>query len=131
MDLQDSERRTPPESVVPMINVVFLLLIFFLMTATIAPPEPFEVELPTSATEDPSEVDQTLYVGRDGDLSWGDATGDAVFQALATAGYGRPDTPVLIVRADRNVEGAAIARLLKRLAGIGILDAQLVAESVQ
>lgn len=32
------QRRSRPESVVPMINIVFLLLIFFLMTAQIAPP---------------------------------------------------------------------------------------------
>ncbi|MBL4543543.1 MAG: biopolymer transporter ExbD, partial [Rhodobacteraceae bacterium] len=43
----------PREPVVPMINVVFLLLIFFLMAAVIAPPEPFGVTLPRAAADDP------------------------------------------------------------------------------
>ncbi|MEM7058145.1 MAG: biopolymer transporter ExbD [Pseudomonadota bacterium] len=129
MDLQEPIKRPTRESVVPMINVVFLLLIFFLMTATIAPPEPFEVELPISATEDPSEVDQAVYVGADGRLSWGDLSGDAIFQGLASADIGGVDEPVLIVRADRRVPGVEIAKLLKSLAGIGIVNAQLVAEA--
>jgi periplasmic protein TonB len=41
MDFGSPPRRPRAESVVPMINVVFLLLVFFLMTATIAPPDPF------------------------------------------------------------------------------------------
>lgn len=129
MDLQVPARRTPPESVVPMINVVFLLLIFFLMTATIAPPEPFEVELPVSATEAPSEVDQALYVGSDGRMTWGEHEGDAIFGPLSELNVGGVDQPVLVVRADRRVEGAVIARLLKRLASVGIINAQLVAEA--
>ena len=40
--------RRPRESAVPMINIVFLLLIFFLMTATIAPPAPFAVTPPAA-----------------------------------------------------------------------------------
>lgn len=34
------------ENVVPLINIVFLLLFFFLLTGTLRAPEPFPVELP-------------------------------------------------------------------------------------
>ena len=130
MEFHDPPRRARAESVVPMINVVFLLLIFFLMTATIAPPEPFEVDLPTSAADDPSEVDQALYVSVDGALSWQGQTGEAIYPALAAAGIGRLDGPALILRADKRVEAVVIARLLKRLAGAGVVNAQLVAEAL-
>lgn len=49
MDFAPPKRRPRAESIVPMINVVFLLLIFFLMTAQIAPPDPFEVAPPNCA----------------------------------------------------------------------------------
>ena len=47
-----SRPHTPRESVVPMINVVFLLLIFFLMTAQITAPTPVEVTPPSVTLAD-------------------------------------------------------------------------------
>ncbi|WP_322867174.1 biopolymer transporter ExbD [Aquicoccus sp. G2-2] len=43
MDIPRPVRRPRGEAILPMINVVFLLLIFFLMTAELAPPEPVAV----------------------------------------------------------------------------------------
>jgi biopolymer transport protein ExbD len=120
VEIREPERRTPPESIVPMINVVFLLLIFFLMTATIAPPEPFKVTPPESTAEEAAEVDQPLFVRADGRLAWGEHQGDAAILALGEAAVGRPGGLPLVIRADRAVPGAEIARLLVRLAGVGI-----------
>ena len=67
MRLDAPQPRPPVESVTPMINVVFLLLIFFLMTATIAPPAPFEVELPAAEAEPgAAETPRTLHLRADG-----------------------------------------------------------------
>ena len=43
-------RRAPnrSENIIPMINVVFLLLMFFMLSAQVAPPDPFDVEVPVS-----------------------------------------------------------------------------------
>ena len=46
MNLGQSTRRPARESVVPMINVVFLLLIFFLMSAQIAAQEVLRDQVP-------------------------------------------------------------------------------------
>ena len=48
MDLGPPPRRATAEPVVAMINVVFLLLCFFMMTATLVRPSPFEVAPPVS-----------------------------------------------------------------------------------
>ena len=40
----DAARAPTRDSTVPMINIVFLLLIFFLITAQIAPPAPFAAQ---------------------------------------------------------------------------------------
>ncbi|NHX27772.1 biopolymer transporter ExbD, partial [Escherichia coli] len=46
MQFPQHPRRDRGENIVPMINVVFLLLIFFLMTAQIGPPAPIDVTPP-------------------------------------------------------------------------------------
>ncbi|MBN2905514.1 MAG: biopolymer transporter ExbD [Rhodobacteraceae bacterium] len=97
-----------------MINVVFLLLIFFLMSARLAPPEPFQTTPPHASGGAPV-VGDTLYLSADGTLAFGALTGEAVFAALASRDA---DTP-LVIRADAGVAATALARLAARLAAQG------------
>lgn len=135
MDFADPPRKPPAESIVPMINVVFLLLIFFLMTAEIAPPKPIPVEPPQASSEDQAEAVLTLYLGPEGTLAFRDAEGDeAALQALELArialcgdgGCSGMSLPPLVLRADAKAPAKAIAALLPRLAAIGFADVQLV-----
>lgn len=120
-------RRHGRENIVPMINVVFLLLIFFLMTAQIAPPEPFEVTPPASSAEEPVAASDTLYISADGTLAYNTARGDAVWPLLA----GRTGDAPLAVRADGGLDGGVWAALLPRLAEAGIARISLVTEPVR
>ena len=117
-------RRPAAESIIPMINVVFLLLIFFLMTAEIAPPEPFPVTLPASAADTPAPRGLTLFLGPDGTPGFEDATGPA---ALARLGERLAAAPgPLRIRADAAAPAAALAALMPRLAALGVTDLRLV-----
>lgn len=127
MVIDEPERKALGENIVPMINVVFLLLIFFLMTATISPPEPFEVAPPESRVETPAEVDQALYVGPDGELAWGGQNGDSAITRIAASRLGKTDLPPLLLRADRTVDAKVIAGLLRDLATVGVTEVALVA----
>ncbi len=124
MDLSRPTRRSPRENIVPMINVVFLLLIFFLMTAQLAPPEPFEVDPPDSSSQEPAEGKSILYMNAEGELAMGDARGEAVFGLIAELGV--EDT--LLVRADQEVEAVKVAALLTRLGTTGLGGVHLVSE---
>ncbi|GHH02998.1 ExbD/TolR family protein [Pseudodonghicola xiamenensis] len=135
MNFADPPRKAPMESIVPMINVVFLLLIFFLMTAEIAPPEPIPVEPPQASSEDQAEATLTLYLSPEATLAFRDAEGeDAVMAALELArielcgdgGCAGADVPPLVLRADGQAPALEIAKLLPRLAGLGFTDVQLV-----
>ena len=113
-------RPRPPrrgESIVPMINVVFLLQIFFLMVAEIAPPEPFAVDLPVAETGSAPIGEGVLYVNRDGLPGFDGLTGDP---ALARLGLRGAEAGPLQIRADGRLEAAVLARLLGRLAATGV-----------
>lgn len=115
--LPDRPRRRLAEPVVPMINVGFLLLIFFLIAAQIAPSAPFPVTPPEGAAET-AEVRSILFVGSDGALAFGGLRDEAAFAAASAEGS-------LQISADRALDGAALAALLTRLAGAGVIDIQL------
>lgn len=119
----DSPRDRPRrEHIVPMINVVFLLLIFFLMTAEIAPPVPFEVTPPAAGGQVAAGDDGVLYVAADGRLAFGALRGEAVFGALA----GRDGAGPLVVRADAALPAGRLAALLPRLTAAGVDRIELV-----
>ena len=83
MRLPEAPRRPARESIIPMINVVFLLLIFFLMTAEIAPPQPFAVTPPRASTAAPAARGVTLYISAGGQVGFRDRTGPAALALLS------------------------------------------------
>ncbi len=114
-------RRPLRENVLPMINIVFLLLIFFLMTAQIAPPDPVDITLPDSAATDPlPDQARPAWLGADGVLRVQEATGADALARLAD----RPG-PVTL-RADADLPAAALARLLAEMHAAGIVEVNLV-----
>ncbi|SDO20869.1 biopolymer transport protein ExbD [Lutimaribacter pacificus] len=122
MDLPRPAKRPARETVVPMINVVFLLLIFFLMTAQITPPEPFEVTPPESRADTPADGQRILYISATGDMALDGLRDEAVFGGLSGLG----ENEALMIRADRAVSAAQIAALLPRLAAHGVRRVKLV-----
>jgi len=123
MDFSDPPRCRRAESIVPMINVVFLLLIFFLMTSRLAQPDPFEVTPPVADLDTPLEAQATLYVDKTGRLSFDDLKGEAALQRLTEVSTA---DAVLQLRADAALEAATAARLLRDLSTAGFARVELV-----
>ncbi|WP_208352126.1 ExbD/TolR family protein [Pseudaestuariivita rosea] len=125
MRFDTTPERRKSENIIPMINVVFLLLIFFLMTAQIAPAPPVQIVPPTSADgRSPDEAD-TLFISAEGKLHFDGKTGDAVLTALAD----RAPNSVLLIKADAQLDATVIAALLARLQTMGLTSVQLVVKS--
>ena len=119
MQFSDPPRRRAAESIIPMINVVFLLLIFFLMTARIAPPEPIAATPPLAAETAPVPSGIMLGMAADGTLGFDGLEGPGVMAALAERLRTAPGTPVGL-RADAAVPAARVALLLRDLAALGV-----------
>ncbi|MQY44428.1 biopolymer transporter ExbD [Epibacterium sp. SM1969] len=123
MDFSTPPKPARTESIVPMINVVFLLLIFFLMTSHLAQPEPFEVTPPEAVSERETESDPVLYVGKEAELAFEDSQGDAAIAALRGA---VEDGAVVQVRADGELKAQSMAKLLRQLSEAGLSRVELV-----
>lgn len=117
------QRRGAGDTFVPMINIVFLLLIFFLLSATIAPPDPLELTLPEidGAEVEMSGAPGVLHVSASGELIYGELRGDAALEAVAAQQDGSP----VALRADAEFDGAAFATLLARLSALGVNEIEL------
>jgi len=136
MRLPDPPPRLRFEPLLPLIDVVFFLVIAFMMMSHLTSDRPFDVVLPDSAQRQPSDGVLTLFVSADGEPGFVGAmplTGEAALDALAASRAAvcaatdcATDVPVLRIAADAGAPGAALAALLPRLAAMGFADVQLV-----
>lgn len=126
MDFSENLRKPRAESIVPMINVVFLLLIFFLMTSNLAQPEPFEINPPNASLDAEPEVDRILYIDETGRTSFDGVEGEAALAALAAISEAEQ---VIQLRADAELEAKKMAELLRELAEAGLSRVELVVAS--
>lgn len=115
------QRRTR-NSTIALINVVFLLLIFFLIAGTIAPPLDPELDLINTTDLEGREPPDALVLRADGTLSFrGVQTEAARFMV------GRGGQAVRIVP-DRNVSGKRLIEITGNLRRLGATSVILVTE---
>lgn len=137
MEFQDPPRRRADPSLLPMINVVFLLLIFFLISARMTPPDPFALQPPEAAADELSEVrgNFVLHLAGDGRLAFAEVMEDAALDALqaargaycATADC-TVDPPTLTLRADAGMEASGLTAVLPRIAALGFASVELAVQ---
>jgi biopolymer transport protein ExbD len=118
MDFRAPEPPRRPESVLPMVNLVFLLLVFFLMVATLAPPAHVPVEPPRADGAPPSDTPALrLHMNSAGILTFGIATGEAALDLARR----QADGGTVALRADRAAPAAALAATLAALAPLPVV----------
>lgn len=112
--------RRPRDATIAMINVVFLMLIFFLIVGTVAPPLDPGLELVDTSGLEGREPPDALVLRQDGTLSFrGSPTDPAAYMANHGAG------PVRIVP-DRIVPGARLIEVTGALRRLGASSVFLV-----
>ena len=128
--LEASNLASIDDRIMPLINIVFLLLIFFLVAGAIREVEPVEVDPPRSLVEAESVTDAlTIYVASDGRIALGATMldRDAFDLAIAAAVAADPDQPIRIV-ADRDVEAVKVISILETLRASGSSRVKLVTQ---
>jgi len=127
--------RTVAIDMTPMIDIVFQLLIFFLVTAQMAQQTRATLDLPKEKGEETKETEQaglTINVLADGSVVVNDevlsyeALDRLVDEAIARAGGVNELKP--LVRADRNCDAAKLNEVFNRLSARGLTAIRLATE---
>jgi biopolymer transport protein ExbD len=138
MRIKDSApRRNRIEPLLPMIDVVFFLVVFFMIVSRLADPEPFAVARPAASGAAETRGEFGLFLSATGDLGFvgpqGPILGEAALAALlrakaascaAAACVALP--PVLLIHADSAAPADRLVQLLPRLTAAGFGEVSLL-----
>jgi len=127
------------DHLVPLINIIFLMLIFFMIAARFAPLEPLDVAPPRSSQAPPgSMADRTILLAADGRVAVGERIVEPAALAATLRDWSAADgwrtgagpvglaaAPVTL-KADADVHAEQLRMLLARLREAGIERVRLV-----
>ncbi|WPZ35140.1 biopolymer transporter ExbD [Thalassobaculum sp. OXR-137] len=128
MSLVRQRPKNEDDRILPLINVVFLLLIFFMLAGRLAATDPFQIDPPVSASEGLVTVEDLLVqVGVDGRLALnGQEMGEAQM-AAAVAERLADGTPAPVrLKADGTVEATRVVAIMELLREAGVASVQLL-----
>lgn len=120
--------RNEDDRILPLINVVFLLLIFFMLAGRLAATDPFIIDPPHSASEGQVEIEDLLVqVGADGRLALnGEELGEGALTAAVSARVGEGTPGTVRIKADGTVEAARVVAVMDMLRKAGVGSVQLL-----
>ena len=118
-------RSLSDDHMLPMINIVFLLLIFFMLVGAITKPADTDVLPPESASALIPEIsEQELVINTNGDLLWNGQ--DITLSELAVSVIQAPPEGVFSVKADASIAATDVIDVLDVLRSAGVSRVQLV-----
>jgi biopolymer transport protein ExbD len=119
------------ENLIPMINVVFLLLIFFMLVGRLLPPEALPVEPPRSHSENLAEPQELLLLAAaDGRLALaGRVFAPEQLSTHLTPYLSAQPPPLLTLKADAALPAHQLLDILEALRTAGIGQLKLLSSS--
>jgi len=115
--------RSLDDALLPLVNVVFLLMVFFLSAGRFGAPKPEAATPESSRAESRAAMARVLELKADGTLaSGGQVFAEAELSIRAVAWAGQP----LDVKAAGKVPADRVLRLLAVLRQVGVLDVRLL-----
>ncbi len=130
MKIKTPPRKRPEENVIPLINVVFLMLVFFLIAGTLKSFSTKEIKLIDVQDEEKhSSKNVMMHIKADGAILFNgrELTREQLTDMLTvsfTQDHG--DKPFYVI-ADREVDAVLLLEILEIVKGAGIQKVQLVA----
>jgi len=116
--------QTPTIELTPLIDVVFLLLIFFMISTTFVSRTGLQVQVPQAqATQaNPEQARVEVMVTEDGTylVDGQDIPAEADLAGLLRRQVANKDQPLLVIRADRNAKHGAVVAAMDAGKAIGL-----------
>lgn len=128
MKLARRSRRLPPETIIPLIDVVFFLLIFFMLIGRMDATAPFAVypAFSTTGTEMPGGG-ATLSIGANGELALnGAASALEPLLTQLTANLTEDPNQLVRINAHQEADLEHVLPLMARIEALGARDVVLV-----
>lgn len=113
MQIREKRRKRPSINITSLIDVMFLLLIFFMVSTTFAEHPGINLELPTASTAEPSKLEPlTLALDKDGRMFLNDVpVQERELRAELQSAAKKPDA-TLVLKADRKVPYGHVIRAM-------------------
>lgn len=123
-----SGKRRRSESTIALINIVFLMLIFFLIVGTLAPPLDGDVNLIRTTTSEPVEPPDALVILADGKTRYRGQAVDLGSFVNDQRSASDEDTRYLRILADRNLPARTLIEITSALYELGAKRVVLITE---
>ena len=118
--------RSVDVSVVPMINIVFLLLLYFLVAGRLVDDSGPSVQLPSGGSEKSAEpAALVLHISADNTISSGGVPLDDAQLAVHLAGMSQTSTRKLLVRADASADAHTLHRIMRSAQALNLASFEL------
>lgn len=117
-------------NIAPLVDVVFLLILFFMLTSHLIQEPAIKIELPDSTTaESMQEISKTLTITKNGELYFMDKRVDLRnLRAVLRDSLPEGDKGFLRIKADKEVDVGLLVRVIDEVRLSGIKTFSIVTE---
>ena len=124
------KKRLP--NLVPLINIVFLLLIFFMLSGTLSKKDLFEVDPPLSYTGSNAESPEiTILIRDDNKISLDDKIIPLNnLEAYLTSLLKNKNIEEVLIKADGNASSGTLSKVIRMIRNTGIKRAAIVTKNI-
>ena len=121
MNFRKTSYVSEKENIVPMINIVFLLLIFFLITSSLVPRPVEIIERPFGLSDSNVEDPNYLFITGSSEIMYLGQTGEIVWDLIK-----KSEPTTLTIEADRNLAANKFISLLNKLNDMNIPHLEMI-----
>ena len=124
------KQRSP--NLVPLINIVFLLLIFFMLSGTLSKKDFFEVTPPISKTSANAEAPElVVLISKENKIALDNTLINIKeLEILLSKELKNKDIEEVLIKADGNAKSGILSEVIKHIRNAGIKRAAIVTQSI-
>ena len=121
MNFRKTSYVSEKENIVPMINIVFLLLIFFLITSSLVPRSSEIIERPFGLSDSNVQDLSYLFITSNSEIMYRGQSGEIAWNLIKES-----NVNILTIEADRNLPATKFISLMNKLRDMNIPNLEMV-----
>ena len=131
MKIQETKHKREIENLLPLVNVVFLLLIFFMVAGAFTSPELYKVDLPYSDSEiTPEQEELKIILDKDGNLALNNkSVSFTSITDVIMSDSSSSHLKQIQLKADADVDAILVVDLIERLNATNLEAVHIVTHS--